>query len=263
MPVGGDEAAAGSPPPEGSSSLGRRPGDHGILSGMETVRDRVPSPHAQAAIGGVVAFGAYPQSSAVAGSEVISWRVLDRADGAVLLLSERILDCKRFHHAFVETTWRDCDLRAWLNDEFFAAAFGDHERPMVEPTTCTDNGDGAPDTVDRVFLLSAGQVRALTDPGGDGRPRRGAVGTGFARAPKADGCRLYVYDKDVAKDYLHEDGALRGCLWWWTRTQLQIHGGRSSRAAFVGARGNVKSYGRVDLASYGVRPAVWLRLPNA
>lgn len=44
-------------------------------------------------------------------------RVLDRSGSVVLLLSDRILGCKRYHHEFVETTWRQCDPRAWLNYE--------------------------------------------------------------------------------------------------------------------------------------------------
>lgn len=116
------------------------------------------------AVDALLEFGAYPRSSGCAGKEPIRWRVLDCSDSIVLLLSDRILDCKRYHHECVETTWRDCDLRAWLNAAFFPAAFGDDGRKMVEPTTCTDNGDGAPDTVDSVFLLSVKQVRTLTDP---------------------------------------------------------------------------------------------------
>jgi Family of unknown function (DUF6273) len=230
---------------------------------VETAPDPVPRRLAHVAVDALLEFGAYPQSSGRVGKEPIRWRVLDRCDGVVLLLSDRILDCKRYHHELVETTWRDCDLRAWLNAEFFAAAFGDDERKLVEATTCTDNGDGAPDTVDSVFLLSVKEVRALTDPSGGGHPRRSATSTEFARAPKADGCRLYVYDKGVERDYVLEDGERHGCSWWWTRTQLQVQDGRSSRAAFIGARGDVKSYGRVDLPYYGVRPAVRLRIPVA
>ena len=210
----------------------------------------------------LIAFGSFPQSSASGVAEPIEWRVLDRAEDDVLLLSERILECRRYHAELVETTWRDCDLRAWLNGEFFGAAFGDGERELVLQTTCGDNGDGTPDTVDRVFLLSVPQVRALTAVNPDGRPRRAAVGTAFARLPKADGCRLYVYDKGVERDYLTANGVRQGCSWWWTRTQPQAQDGRSARAAFVGARGDVKSYGRVNLAWYGVRPAIRLRLPS-
>jgi hypothetical protein len=204
-------------------------------------------------------FGQYPQSSLTGTTEPILWRILDRSADHVFLLSDRILDCKRYHHDFVDTTWRDSDLRAWLNEEFFEQAFDNAERRMIERTTCSDNGDGTPDTVDRVFLLSVKEARLFTDAKGTGIRTRAAIGTEFARAPKDDDCRLYVYDKSVEKDYVVLDGEKVGCSWWWLRTQPQAHNGASSRAAFIGGRGDVKSYGRVNLAVYGVRPAVRLR----
>jgi hypothetical protein len=206
-------------------------------------------------------FGAYPQSSLTGSKEPIVWRILDRSQNGVLLMSDRILDCKRYHHDFVETTWCGSDVRAWLNGEFFEEAFDSTERRMIRRRTCSDNGEGTPDTVDRVFLLSVKEVRMFTDPIPDGKRRRATIGSEFARAPKDDGCRLYVYDKTVEKDYLVVDGQRVGCSWWWLRTQPQAGNGTSSRAAFIGARGDVKSYGRVNLAGYGVRPAVTLSRP--
>jgi hypothetical protein len=230
---------------------------------MGAASDLSTAAHSGIGVNDLVAFGSFPQSSVSDVAEPIEWRVLDRADDAVLLLSERILECRRYHSEPIETTWRDCDLRAWLNGEFFGAAFGDAAHELVLPTACGDNGPGTPDTVDRVFLLSVHEVRTLTAAIPDARPRRAAIGSAFAQLPKADGCRLYVYDKGVERDYLTADGARHGCSWWWMRTQPQAEGGRSARAAFVGARGDVKSYGRVDLAWYGVRPAIRLRLPSA
>jgi hypothetical protein len=102
----------------------------------------------------------------------------------------------------VNTTWRDSGLRAWLNGEFFERAFDNAERKMIGRTMCSENGEGTPDTVDHVFLLSVKEVRMFTDPQQTGKRRRAAIGTEFARAPKDDGCRLYVYDKSVEKDYV-------------------------------------------------------------
>jgi hypothetical protein len=90
--------------------------------------------------------------------------------------------------------------------------------------------------------------------------RRRTIATDYAKAKKADGCYVYVYDKGVEQDYIVENGERRGCSWWWTRTQLQIEEGSSSRATFIGARSNIKSYGKVDIARYGVRPAIRLDL---
>jgi hypothetical protein len=65
---------------------------------------------------------------------------------------------------------------------------------------------------------------------------------------------LYVYDKSESDNYITENGKKLGCSWWWLRTQP----GSSSRAAFVGTRASIRSYGRVNLKYYGVRPAIKL-----
>ncbi len=217
---------------------------------------------ADAHFGDIITFGMYPQAADGADRTPIAWRVLHSSDEELFLLSEYLLDCKRYHCEYTGITWRDCDLRNWLNHEFFAAAFTAAEMERIKLTRCADNGEGSPDTDDKVFLLSVAEIKAFTDPkdGTSSVIRRRAIGTDFAKVRKADGCRLYVYDKGVEKDYIIQDGQKRGCSWWWTRTQLQIQDGTSSRAAFIGARSNIKSYGRVDLRYYGVRPALKINL---
>lgn len=206
--------------------------------------------------GGIVTLGTYPQAADGADRTPIKWRVLQDSRGGLFVLSEYILDCRRYHGEYVEITWRDCDLRKWLNDEFYHAAFTAAEQRLVETTRCTDNGDGSPDTEDKVFLLSVDEVKGLTDVRGEGvsDTERRAVGTGFAGVRKADGCHLYVYDKRTEEDYLVESGEKRGCSWWWLRTR----GSSPSRAFFVGTRGSIRSYCRVNRVSYGVRPALRL-----
>jgi hypothetical protein len=220
------------------------------------------APHRSAKPGDVITFGTYPQTAEGTDRTPITWRVLQNAARELFILSEYILDCKRYHGEYTDITWRGCAVRQWLNDEFYKAAFNTAEQELVTTTRCTDNGAGSPDTEDKVFLLSVAEVKAFTDPQGNdvADARRRTVGTAFAKVKKADGCHMYVYDKGVDKDYIVENGEKLGCSWWWLRTQLQIKDGRSSRATFIGARSNIKSYGRVDLAYYGVRPAVKLYL---
>ncbi|MBZ0307882.1 MAG: DUF6273 domain-containing protein [Anaerolineae bacterium] len=209
--------------------------------------------------GDPIPFGAYPHTADGTDKTPIQWRVLQNTGSELFLLSEYIIDCKRYHNEAVDTTWRDCDIRRWLNTELFSMAFSVTEQEGIKMTTCTDNGEGSPDTKDRVFLLSIAEVKAFTSVQ-DGSMRRRTIATEYARVKKADGCYLYVYDKGVEQDYILEKGEKRGCSWWWTRTQLQIKDGSSSRAAFIGARSNIKSYGRVDIKWYGVRPAIKLDL---
>ena len=213
-----------------------------------------PTPHRSTQPGEIITFGTYPQTADGADRTPIKWRVLQNSGRELFIVSEYIVDCKRYHGEYADITWRDCDLRKWLNDEFYNAAFNAAEKGVVKTTRCTDNGEGSPDTEDKVFLLSVAEVKSLTDR--LGKDLRRAVGTEFAKVKKVDGCHLYVYDKSVDEDYIAENGKKHGCSWWWLRTQ----GNSSSRAFFIGTRASIRSYCRVSRVSYGVRPALKLDL---
>lgn len=208
--------------------------------------------------GEVITFGTYPQTADGADRTPIIWRVLQYSDSELFILSDYILDCKRYHRDFTDMTWRDSDLRKWLNDEFYNTAFNESEKRFIKTAYCADNGEGSTDTDDKVFLLSATEARELTYKRDEISlsAKRQAIGTGFSKIKKNDGCRLYVYDKKLKDDYIIENGEELGCSWWWLRTQPD----RSSRAFFVGTRSSIRSYGRISLGCYGVRPALKINL---
>ncbi|SED09588.1 DUF6273 domain-containing protein [Paenibacillus sp. GP183] len=212
--------------------------------------------------GEFITFGTYPQS--VDGKELaIKWRVLQNSGSELFVLSEYILDCKRYHgksadlkwRDCMEITWHDCDLREWLNNEFYNAALNAAEKQFIKTTHCTDNGEGCPDTEDKVFLLSVAEIKDLSEI--HGKDLRRAVGTDFAKTKKPDGCSLYVYEKTNKDDYIIRDGEEVGCSWWWLRTQ----GNKPSRAFFVGTGCSIRSYGNNSIDGYGVRPALKMNLP--
>jgi hypothetical protein len=208
--------------------------------------------------GEIITFGTYPQTTDGADRTPIKWRVLQNSGSELFILSEDILDCKRYHgktvdikwRDCVDITWRDCDLRKWLNDEFYNNAFNADEKEFIKTTHCTDNGEGSQDTEDKVFLLSVNEIRDVSDK--QGKDLRRAVGTGFAKAKKPDGCSLYVYDKTNKDNYIIRSGEEVGCSWWWLRTQ----GNKPTRAFFVGTSCSIRSYANVSAARDGVRPAL-------
>lgn len=209
----------------------------------------------------MVLFGSYPHTASGSDKTPIQWRILQAADDALFLLSAYIIDGRPYHNEAVATTWRDCDLRRWLNHDFLNSAFSPAEQQRIRLTVCGGNGAESPDTTDRLFLLSVAEIKALTSVD-SGPMQRRTLATAYAQAKHADGSgNVYVYDKGVEQDYIRLNGEKHGCSWWWTRTQLQIEGGRSARAAFIGPRSNIKSYGKVDLRRYGVRPALILEAP--
>src|SRR5690606_9396817 len=87
--------------------------------------------------GEIIPFGTYPHTVDGTDRTPIQWRVLQNSGGELFLLSEHILDCKRYHSGFTAITWHDCDLRQWLNDAFYQAAFTDAEKAVIKTTHCT------------------------------------------------------------------------------------------------------------------------------
>ncbi len=222
-------------------------------------------PLQEAAPGDLVIFGTYPRLLDGT-AEPIRWIVLEKSDGALLLLSEEIVDCKRYHSGDGDSksmgekppvSWAGCELRAWLNDAFLHRAFSAAEQRQILPTRCTDNGEGSPDTEDRVFLLSEQQLLRFAPL--HSQPLRKAVGTPFAKAPKADGCRLYVYNKAERENYKEVEGEPQGLSWWWLRTR----GNRSWRVCMVGTLGTVRHYEEAHLHRVGVRPAIRIKVKNS
>ncbi len=106
-------------------------------------------------------FGSYPQSgNSRTDREPIEWLILESDGETAFLLSKYGLDCQPFNSINVATNWRDCDLRRWLNKDFFYKAFSDSERKCILETkidtvdnpTCHTKGCGK--TKDKIFCLS-------------------------------------------------------------------------------------------------------------
>lgn len=212
--------------------------------------------------GEIITLGTYPHTADGTDAIPVKWRVLQNSGSELFILSEHILDCKRYHgksaditwYDCVDINWRDCDLRKWLNDEFYNTVFTSAEKEFIKTAHCTGNGEGSPDTEDRVFLLSVNEIKEVSDKHGKALLR--AVGTDFAKMKKPDGCSLYVYDKTNKDNYIIRNGQETGCSWWWLRTQ----GNKPTRAFFVGTGCSIRSYANVSEARDGVRPALKIDL---
>lgn len=130
-------------------------------------------------VGSIVTFGSYEQDgNKQNGKEPIEWFVLDVRDGKALLLSKDILDV---HVLYTEqqsskiVTWKNSELRRWLNNEFKNEAFTVLEQNSI-PISYIQNTDSiafynnysdgygynyaayCEDTYDQVFALSYQEV---------------------------------------------------------------------------------------------------------
>ena len=93
----------------------------------------------------------------------ISWRVLERKDGASLLFPTLGLDVLPYNTTLEDTYWSDSSIRGWLNDDFLSLAFTgkedrvkqtkvENKRNFYFDTYCGE------DTLDYVFLLSEEEI---------------------------------------------------------------------------------------------------------
>ena len=77
----------------------------------------------------------------------IIWKVIREEEGRLLLLSQSILELRRFFDGPQESDYRDSSIRKWLNGEFLSDAFSlDADRIVPNP-----------ESEDKVFLLSAAE----------------------------------------------------------------------------------------------------------
>ena len=211
-----------------------------VFPGIQAVREEF----ARAAVGGKVYFGKYPYDKD-GNAQKIQWRVLDKKENSLLLLTEYGIDVKQYHEKNENITWEDCTLRRWLNGEFLNKAFFDFEKKLIQRTN-VDNGQaesysgyntvGGNHTKDRVFLLS--YKEAFEDYFSDNNSRI-CFPTEYAKSRGA---------------YVDENTG--SALW-----RLRSPGDYQDRAAIVRADGSRRE-NYVDLDGTCVRPALWINLES-
>jgi len=218
--------------------------------------------------GSIISFGRYPQHTSV-DETPISWIVLDVNTETMeaRLISKNILDCLVYNGSRHEsqqenagvsgwfrkvvtdvipdsTTWKDSEMRQWMNSDFFFKAFNPDEQRKMIRTKCTGNGadssDDLPQTEDYVFLLNTDEARMM---GGDAQ--RQADGTEHAKKIKSNGCCLQSHGNENKPR-------------WWLRNRGT---GGAGCVAYVQESGNIYAHGHyANERHYGMRPVICIKL---
>ena len=113
-------------------------------------------------VGRTLYMGRYEQDDCSSdGTEPIEWIVLSVEPDRALLMSRYGLDCLPYQqYGGAEIHWSSCDLRKWLKEEFYDAAFSEEEqnRMLAVMLPNTDDLTGDFYTEDFVFLLSLSEA---------------------------------------------------------------------------------------------------------
>lgn len=179
--------------------------------------------------------------------ERIQWIVFKQEEERTLALSLRILELRPFHGEAAPTRWEDSDLRRWLNDDFFDAAFTPEEQARICQPEPAEDPSGEMlwqmfglETVtgqidDKAFALNGSDLSEFF-PGENSmfHPGCSAEPTPWVRT-QAEGSP-------------GEDS-------WWLRSSMQ-----QMAMAYIASPADSMGVSAISPENLnGVRPAIWLR----
>lgn len=179
----------------------------------------------------------------------INWRVLAIENKKALLISEEILEHRKYNVNVDKKgiTWGDCMLRKYLNDEFYNS-LGEAKSAIDLTRNMTPNNPwygtlGGASTIDNIFVLSLDEVCRYFGDSTANLREKGSTGNEYFLNDSNDSTRVAYHGN-------------KGDLWW-----LRSPGLNANCVAAVYDNGwiGVAGYG-AQHDDGGVRPALWLNL---
>jgi len=205
--------------------------------------------------GAIIPFGKY------------QWRVLKTDGNSAFIIAESVIEQRVFHEEYAAVTWEHCDLRKYLNKQFYDN-FEPVDRNRILETRITDFDNQwygtkcSNPTVDKIFLLSIVEVLQYFGDSGDLKKRKAWYWKEEDTFVLSDGEHCIEYGECINDKYNDARKAIYNkgwdSRWWWLRSQgLHLR----HTAASVGYKGELFLCGDdVHRGDGGVRPALWLRL---
>jgi len=165
-----------------------------------------------------------------------AWRVLITADNKALIISDKIIVKQEYG---ITSSWKDCDLRVFLNRSFYDNKFTKQEKVQIIETQIK-TGDSY--TEDKVFILSVQEIIQYFGDSGQ-----------LARGNK------YI-DDEYNQARIAIDKESNKVSWWFLRTSYDP----DNLAMCVSDDGGIYVSGHgitVKKAGIGgVRPVLWLSI---
>lgn len=208
--------------------------------------------------------------------EPIKWRVLNKDNNDVFLLSDIALDDQRYNEKWATITWEKSSMRSWINGykasenqpeidysnkNFIDTAFSTAQKNAIKTTKVENRnnihygsaGQGGNDTSDKIFLLSEREVYNTDDAKKYGFVLDGEV---YDEARRCK-CSTYAYAMGTWRN-VEDSEYNRNALWF-----LRSPGGSGyGDVTAVYDFGRVNSGGTSIFSDHSVRPAIHLDLSS-
>lgn len=186
--------------------------------------------------------------------EPIKWKILRESDGKAMIVADMVLDNQQYYHtatgntrsvysgSVYENNYAHSDVRKWLNNAFYNTAFNDLQKELIQVTavynsaSTTKNSDNKyaydKKTNDNVFLLSYAEASTMT---------KSEIHKGNTDYSKCQGAHI---SRDT------------GYGFWSLRSPSSSSG---NTICYV-VDGYLAENGSTNLTSFGIVPALWIRL---
>ena len=195
------------------------------------------------------------------------WIVLKIEGERALILSECVIDQRPFHEEMVFITWEHCDLRKYLNTDFYNS-FDPSERTRILETEISDVDNQwygtkcSNPTVDKIFILSVKELVEYFGDSGDLKNKKKHYWKTDEQIDIADGVESLKRGECIYDEFNEKRVAVyhKGwdARWYWLRSPGMIEW---KSAASVGYKGEIFLCGDgVGRGDGGIRPALWINL---
>lgn len=188
------------------------------------------------------------------------WRILEVQQDKILIVTEEIIEQRDYHNKAIDITWKDSELRKYLNNDFYNRFSQDDKSRIVKvinknPNNNWYNSYGGEDTTDKIFLLSLDEV-----------VRKYFGDSGNLLDNPAQNQKYWFQRKDINNE--KRRAILCNSLWWWwlrtpgknNRFAVYVHGDGNIGIQGNGiSKRNVKIIHKYTNDNRGVRPALWLK----
>jgi len=174
-----------------------------------------------------------------------NWLVLEMNDNKMLLLSEKIIELRKYHDTFDDVTWANSTVRKYLNTTFFSKFNPQEQLRIAETQVCNKLwfGGNDADTTDKIFLLSTNEVMKYLGSDGKTECKNG---------------KFYIDDSyNNARRAVNVDN-------WPCRWTLRTPGNLPYLTTTVTTDGKIAVTGdfvnrsSTELFNVGIRPAMWV-----
>ena len=216
-------------------------------------------------IGSTLVIGKYWQNEELEdGKTGLEWIVISKENNRVLLLCKKGIEVKAYDSKKDKAIWKNCELRKWLNNDFYDETFSEDEKMKICKISLYNKENAKymivehESTEDKVFCLSVNEIDeyyGIKDYSND-----------FYTGRNADLiCDItdYVKKKILQSEKSYMNVSNIKSYRWWTRSfstnHGNLHGKESSyKACVVDGNGCVgkESFAKIGIPQL-VRPALW------